>query len=92
MAVGQNDPLSYVPLTSPPHRCIWPPESVRQNSETAVSGIRGHNPNTLPDAIVSIDETAAEYSVCRQTKAGKVYVAEFRALQEATLIALPARG
>ena len=46
--------------------------------------------DTLPDAIVSIDETAAEYSVCRQTKAGKVYVAEFRTLQEATLIALHA--
>jgi hypothetical protein len=43
--------------------------------------------NTLPDALVSTDETAAEYSVCLQTKAGTVYVAEFRTLQEAILIA-----
>jgi hypothetical protein len=46
--------------------------------------------NTLPDAFVSTDESAAEYSVCLQLKAGSVYVAEFRTLQEATLIALHA--
>jgi hypothetical protein len=39
--------------------------------------------NTLPDAFVSTDESAAEYSVCLQMKAGSVYVAEFRTLQEA---------
>ncbi|MEO2013611.1 MAG: hypothetical protein ABGZ53_04500 [Fuerstiella sp.] len=43
--------------------------------------------NTIPDSFVSIDETPAEYSVCLQTKSGKVYVAEFRTLQEATHIA-----
>ncbi|MDG1894550.1 MAG: hypothetical protein P8J37_06560 [Fuerstiella sp.] len=43
--------------------------------------------NTVPDGLVSTDGTAAEYSVCLQTKAGEVYVAEFRTLQEATHIA-----
>ncbi|MEO1984699.1 MAG: hypothetical protein ABGZ24_29635 [Fuerstiella sp.] len=52
-----------------------------------MSGNRGLIVNTLPDSLVSIDETSAEYSVCLQTKAGKVYVAEFRTLQEAKHIA-----
>ena len=43
--------------------------------------------DTLPDSFVAINETPAEYSVCLQTGSKRIYVAEFRTLQEATQIA-----